>query len=1118
MHIQDKLLIALLLCCFTATAQVRNYHFKKLHVNDGLSCSTINHIFRDSKGFIWVSTPDGLNRFDGYSFTVFRSDPRDSTAISSNWCGYIYEDNKGYLWIETHHAIDRYDPRTSTFRKWKFPGISPPYRSSGINKWNENELLLGLNNSIYIFNPEKNSMAMFLDSTKLNVERKRVEPKQFLVGKDGKLWVMMSWQYVYSYDPVSGAVKRFITDDKRLGFNGRMYEDTGGNILVGMFGENTQGGLLVLEDKHNGKFRMAGLTHPEFPRLGEAIGFLQQDMQGRYWMGGWNMPLTQFSLDDKVVYTVFSEAMDPQGIGNFRYYPVGLIDSTNTFWRGGEGTELMYFNPASAKFTHYSRIPNVNSLSDNAVWGISENSRRQLFIATGNGLNVCDLETGRYTIYQHDPADPTSIPSNMVYKVVCDSKDRVWVTTAGYGFARFYPETGKFKRFTMRPDNPQSWPKVNAFEITEAKSGMIYIGSWSKGLVRLDPEKETFEVFSHDPADPLSIRNNRVHTVREDPSGKLYIGTQHGLDRFDPVTSTFEHISDPKHPDVLKHEIRDIHIENASSLWIANGENGLLHFNPSKGVVREYLRADGLPNEVIYSILPDSKGHLWLSTNNGLSRLNMSTGTFTNYDYSDGLQSNEFNSGARAIGRDGALYFGGINGMNKFYPDSITSDLAPPRIWITHLKINNEEVVTLPGEPTPGEIKLIYRNGKQYLPVTAEYLQKLFLNYNENNVSFDFVALHFGNPEKNRYACMLEGYESSWNMLGNRRFVSYTNLNPGTYTFRVKASNFDGVWNEKGVSLQIVIAPPFWQTWWFRLLSIGLAGAVIAGAFKWRTAYLEKENRILEKKVNERTAELNISNAKLSEAITDIRDSINYAKRIQEAILPSKEIKYRIFPDAFVMFKPRDVVSGDFYWFGEKNDKRLIAAVDCTGHGVPGAFMSMIGNAFLNEIIMERGITAPAKILDELRSMTIKALKQTGVSGQTADGMDISLLCFDDAQQTVEYAGANNPLWMIRNNDLTEIKGDKQPIGYHKGTVQPFSSHTIPYHPGDCFYIFTDGYADQFGGDKGKKFKYKPMQELLLAINSKPMLQQEQVLNATIEEWRGNLEQVDDILVIGVRV
>lgn len=250
----------------------------------------------------------------------------------------------------------------------------------------------------------------------------------------------------------------------------------------------------------------------------------------------------------------------------------------------------------------------------------------------------------------------------------------------------------------------------------------------------------------------------------------------------------------------------------------------------------------------------------------------------------------------------------------------------------------------------------------------------------------------------------------------------------------------------------------------------------------------------------------------------DITDSINYAQKIQEAILPPKELKKEMFPEGFVLFKPRDIVSGDFYWFANKNGKRIIAAVDCTGHGVPGAFMSMIGNTFLTEIVEGRGITSPAEILSEMRFQVIKALKQSGEQSESKDGMDMALLCFNENNNSVEFAGANNPLWLIRNGECISYKPDKRPVGYYRGEGLPFTNHVMECKPGDTFYIFTDGYADQFGGPDGKKLKYKPFQEILLSLQDKSMKEQEQILSKRFDEWRGSLDQVDDVLIIGIRI
>jgi serine phosphatase RsbU (regulator of sigma subunit) len=285
---------------------------------------------------------------------------------------------------------------------------------------------------------------------------------------------------------------------------------------------------------------------------------------------------------------------------------------------------------------------------------------------------------------------------------------------------------------------------------------------------------------------------------------------------------------------------------------------------------------------------------------------------------------------------------------------------------------------------------------------------------------------------------------------------------------------------------------------------------------KFREKKLKVENENLERKITERTLQLKNAFLEIEEKNKDIQDSIVYAKRIQEAILPAKELKHKLFPNAFVLYQPRDIVSGDFYWFTEKNGKRLIAAVDCTGHGVPGAFMSLIGSTILNEIVNVQGIIKPSQILNKLRDQIIHSLKQK--DGNNKDGMDISLLCFNENENIVEFAAANNPLWIIRNNEVIEVKADKQPVGYSGFDLKDFTNHSLKLEKGDMVYLFSDGYADQFGGVKGKKYKYNTLKNFLISINHLSVAEQESKLLEEFSNWKGDLEQVDDVCIIGIKI
>jgi serine phosphatase RsbU (regulator of sigma subunit) len=499
--------------------------------------------------------------------------------------------------------------------------------------------------------------------------------------------------------------------------------------------------------------------------------------------------------------------------------------------------------------------------------------------------------------------------------------------------------------------------------------------------------------------------------------------------------------------------------------------------------------------------MPDKENNLWISTNKGLSRFNPHIpneggNAFKNYDKNDGMGEDEFNEGACLKTADGRMFFGGVNGIVSFHPENVVGNTHLPDIYITSCELFGKEYTM------------------DTLPVQKKYLE---LPWDKNTLSFSFVGLDYQMPSKNHYSYILEGADQDWSPPSTRHFASYAQLPPGNYIFRVKASNNDGLWNNTGNAVYIRIIPPFWKTNWFYATCIIFILLSIFTFVRYRTNRIEKEKKILEVKVEERTHELAQKTLELGEKNRDITSSIEYAKRIQQAMLPPLDEIKRHLPDSFILYLPKDIVSGDFYWFGEKENKLIIAAADCTGHGVPGALMSMIGHNLLNQIVLEQGITQPSTVLNHLNTMVQSALKQ-GVSDiDTSDGMDIAMCCIDKSSGEVHFAGANRPLIIIGNGKLTKVDPDKKPIGGSQiGLLRDFKNHTHKLQKGDTLYIFSDGYADQFGGENGKKFMLKRFLDTLITIANNPMHSQERRLQDDFMGWKGNNEQVDDILVIGM--
>ncbi|HEY1038803.1 MAG TPA: SpoIIE family protein phosphatase, partial [Bacteroidia bacterium] len=526
----------------------------------------------------------------------------------------------------------------------------------------------------------------------------------------------------------------------------------------------------------------------------------------------------------------------------------------------------------------------------------------------------------------------------------------------------------------------------------------------------------------------------------------------------------------------------------------------------SKGKYTTLNTKNGICSNLISGI-EYKNGDLWLGTDKGVNKVklnaNLEPESILYFSSENGFISNEVNQNGVFIDEQDNVWFCTIEGITRYNPKQDWAHSIPPKLVINDLKLSYQHV--------DWSLYADSLNPSNDLPVD------LSLSYKNNNLSFSFQATTVDNI---KYQFMLEGNDDNWSPLTSKNEAVFTNIPPGHYTFKVKAVNSSGIWSKDVVTYSFEIRPPFWKTWWFYTLCV----VVILGGFiafiRYRTAQLEKEKKVLEQKVEERTTELKESNHKLSDALHDIKDSINYAERIQRAMLPADATIQRNLTRSFILFKPRDVVSGDFYWFSRRDGIDYIAAVDCTGHGVPGAFMSMVGSSLLNEIILTKNTTDPSEILALLNRGVQDALKQR--ENQTRDGMDLALCAINYEQRTFKYAGANRSLWIIRNSEgateVEEIKATKCAIGGFTDESQHYTTHEIQLKESDTIYMSSDGYADQFGGANGKKLMTKRFKEILLAIQNQDMSMQKKTLDMEITEWMGDShEQVDDILVVGIK-
>ena len=400
----------------------------------------------------------------------------------------------------------------------------------------------------------------------------------------------------------------------------------------------------------------------------------------------------------------------------------------------------------------------------------------------------------------------------------------------------------------------------------------------------------------------------------------------------------------------------------------------------------------------------------------------------------------------------------------------------------------------------------------------TKLLPDLILKYTENSIIIDYTSICLTDPNAVVYKIMLQGSDKDWRPETNETTASYSSLQPGTYIFKVIAKNSFGIWNSEPVTYTFTINPPIWKSMWFYFVLILIGFSLIMLYIRIRERNLVKEKQLLAEKVEERTIEISKKNKELELKNKNITDSIKYAKRIQDAILPDLDYMKQIINDFFILYKPRDIVSGDYYWATKKGEHLIFAAADCTGHGVPGAFMSMLGITLLDEIVNKKNIFDSNQILDEMRIAVIKSLKQRGLRGEAQDGMDLSLCSINTKTNIMQYSGAYNPLYMVRNGELLRYKANRMPIGiYYKKTAE-FTCHTIQLQKNDIIYLFSDGYLDQFSEKTSEKLMLKNFRKYLLETCNLPLNEQKDYLENKLSEWQGNADQVDDILVFGVKI
>ncbi len=820
--------------------------FERLSIEEGLSQSVVKCILQDSTGFLWLGTQAGLNRYDGYGFEVYRHDPRDPSSLAHDWVNTLVEDPSGDLWVGTEGGgLAHWRRATDTFQRYRHD-ISDPDSLSG-NRIAA--LAIDRAGTLWIgtLDAGLNRLAIgggagtAADGPAL--ARLRHDPNDphsladdrvnaLYVDRSGNLWVgtqggldrfdAVRQAFVhFRHDP---ADPRSLTDDRvRV-----ILEDAAGDLWVG-----TEKGLNRFVDGGFERF----LHDPAGPGSlsHDWVRTLLQDDSGRLWVGT-DGGLNLWQEADTSFVSYHPDPGDPDGLGSDQVVAL-YQDSSGMLWISTVGTGLSKWNPRTWSFPHY--VSGDEGGESKAVFAISENPDGVLWIGTfGGGLERLDRATGKSVRFTHDPRDPASLGDDRLTALLHDSDRVLWVGTVAGGLHRFSPLSGSpaaggFERYRHDPARSDSLAADAVSALYEDRRRRLWIGTYGGGL-DLYRGGGVFTHFRHDPQDATSIANDRVFAMAEDHAGLLWVATDGGgLNRFHPATGAFLRLEhDPAVAGSLSsNELLAVHVDGAGRLWAGTKGRGLdrlveLDEVTGRAVFRRYSRQDGLPDETIWSILSDAAGMLWLATNKGLARFDPEAETVKVYTTAHGLQSNEFNQGAAYASPRGELFFGGVNGLNAFFPDRIEAARRPPPIVVTAFTKANRPV----------------RFDRPLFDV-----EEVALDHHDYFFTLEFAALDFTAPEQNRYRYKLEGFDLDWVDLGHHRRATFTNLDAGQYTLRLEGANHDGVWNEEGASLRIAIAPPPWQSWWAYALYALAAAAVVGGYMRHQRSEVERERAIAQR-------------------------------------------------------------------------------------------------------------------------------------------------------------------------------------------------------------------------------------------------------------------------------
>lgn len=1101
--------------------------FVNYSIEDGLPQNTVYDITEDHLGYIWFATQIGVARFDGENFVNYSIED----GLPENEVKTLYTDRSGHVWVGTPNGgLAKITPS----------GVEMVVEANSLISGAVNQImedrfshvLVGTEtDGLYVFNADTlyTHIAYIGEEKKLVQDMLEVEGKLWIAGYDGILSLSVETFDSLGYIPIDKVVRSL-----DVGIDNEIWAATQGK---GMF--CIKEGEVKQFDEHS------GLTD-------SILLSLFTDSQGKVWIGNYPQGISVY--DGTFVSEHFVDSEEAVVVRSFHEDQKGRV------WilTYGNGVFLYQNN----NYYHYTT---ENQLADDNMLSWFEDSNGNIWLGSEQngvsklGKGIFEIYTGQAGVslksVAGDMYDHVRMKDNSVLDVASHPNGDLWLGFSeqllrfdGY---RFVEISEQFLRHyqSISETPPSVQPSISTIHISS--DGTVWLGTYKGSLHQYKNERfargflgKTEEAFS----------SGFVSDITEDASGKLWIATDKGLYAYDQGSfvkyTREEGLADDNVQSVVAYKNRlycttsrglsilnqsdttffnigtdqglpiddcgDLLFDPSGNIWLGTYGGGVCLLQPeednSRYKIEVFNESRGLTSNNTLSLVLDDQGLLWVGHEKGLNTIDIDTREINTYGREEGFLPIECNYQASTRDIFGNIWIGTIDGLVKCYPQRTLPNTNPPQSFLSQIVVFDT-------------LALDYTEYAETLDEQTGLPLNLVIPYKMNYLSFHTVVNHMVIPERNQLMAKLEGYDPDWSIPSTERIFEYKKLPPKRYALLLRAANSDGVWQEDAFRFEFRIKPPFWKTPWFYALELLAVLALIYAFIKYRERQLIREKRVLEEKVRIRTQEIQeqkqeieLQRDEIAIKNKEITDSIHYAKRIQNAVLPKPEDLDRMLPEHFIFFRPRDIVSGDFFWVNEVGSKVIVVAADCTGHGVPGAFMSMLGVTLLNETVNKDQIHEADRILGQLREYIKQTLSQTGKEGESKDGMDLALTIIDREKNTLEYSGAYNPLVHVRNGELNEIKADKMPIGIHLRDAQPFTIHTLDLEKGDMIYIFSDGYPDQFGGEKGMKYKAVPFKRYLTSIAELPMNEQEKALGDELDRWMGAEDQIDDIIVVGIRI